>query len=89
MTIATHTDFAPEFAGLAANLAFQLCLVPEAETVKAINALRLGFCESYNEAFPGQEIEGFRLAKSILTAALVQRHELGEIRSPLLSRAIH
>jgi hypothetical protein len=47
----TREDFTAEMAGMVSNLAFQLCLVPEDETLKAIKELHAGFVERYQELF--------------------------------------
>lgn len=85
----TNENLLDQFAAVAANIGFELCLISEGETVKAIKALRAGFVETYEETFPGSGLQAHEVAKAILTAALMQRHELEQYGSPLLSRSIH
>lgn len=89
MTIATHTDFAPEFAGIIANLALNFALLPDTEVVAAIKYLRAGFVQEFQNVFADSEDEAKQLANDLLTAVVVKRHELERYGSPVLSHAIH
>jgi hypothetical protein len=84
----TREDFTTEMAGMVSNLAFQLCLVPEDETVKAIKELHAGFVERYQELFSDSAEEGNKLTIDVLNLVVRQRHELERYGS-VVSRAIH